>query len=236
MRRHRRTMFSATGESPDLCSYRSATKLAACESPIAAALLRLCSILYPPLRQLRCQCTSRRRRASAGFFRRSFPGVSDPCCPKAGEKTKSSFHLFFGALIGAPEGEALLMLETADGCALSLGFEDGRKSSPDKAMRAKASTTATGEGRGKTVVCAPCDVCRKRTVGSTPRGRSAIRRAAMVATGRCAEDSSGSVAIKAANLCVAASLGNRASLAASCQGSTSSRASAERTLSSFPFP
>src|SRR5208282_482768 len=66
-------------------------------------------------------------------------------------------------------------------------------------------------------------------------GRSAIKRAAIVPGSGCADGPSGSDAINEANLSVAVSPGNRAKLAASCQGSTSSRASAERTLSRIPF-
>jgi hypothetical protein len=67
------------------------------------------------------------------------------------------------------------------------------------------------------------------------RGKSTIKRAAIVSGSRCADGWPGSTAINEANLLVAVSPGNSASLAASCQGSTSSRASAERTLSSIPF-
>ena len=42
-------------------------------------------------------------------------------------------------------------------------------------------------------------------------------------------------AIREANFCVAVTVDNRANVAASCQGSSSSRASAERTLSPIPF-
>jgi hypothetical protein len=50
-----------------------------------------------------------------------------------------------------------------------------------------------------------------------------------------ADGLSGRAAIHDANLAIAASRGNRVNSSASCQGSTSSRASAERTLSSMPF-
>jgi hypothetical protein len=67
------------------------------------------------------------------------------------------------------------------------------------------------------------------------RGKRAIKRAAIVPRSRCADGSPGSAAIKEANLWVAVFPANRANLAASCQGSTSIRASAERTLSGVPF-
>lgn len=137
--------------------------------------------------------------------------------------------------MSAAEGRALLTPEAAGGGALSLGAEDGRMNRLDNAMSAKTSMTAGAEGRGKIVARALGRVCRNRAVGLAARGRSAIRRAAIAPAGRCAAGSSGSVAINAANLCVAASLGNRANLAASCQGSTSNRVRAERTLSSLPF-
>lgn len=67
------------------------------------------------------------------------------------------------------------------------------------------------------------------------RGNSATKRAAIVRRSDDPDGPSGSAAINEANLSVAVSLGNCASLAASCQGSTSSRANAERTLSSISF-
>ena len=67
------------------------------------------------------------------------------------------------------------------------------------------------------------------------RGRSAIKRAAIVRASEFADGQSGSAAISVANLSMAVGPGSRDSLAASCQGSTSCRASAERTLSGIPF-
>jgi hypothetical protein len=67
------------------------------------------------------------------------------------------------------------------------------------------------------------------------RGKSAIKRAAIVPCSRCGKGASGSAAIDKANLLVAASRGNRANSAASCQGSISNRASAESTLSGMSF-
>ena len=67
------------------------------------------------------------------------------------------------------------------------------------------------------------------------RGKSAIKRAAIVPFSRCADGLSGSAAIDAANLWVAVSRGSPASSAASCQGSISNRASAESMLSGVSF-
>lgn len=82
---------------------------------------------------------------------------------------------------------------------------------------------------------APSNALRDGTLDLAGRGNSAIRRAAIVVGSGCAAGSSGSSAINDANRCVAVSPGNAANLAASCQGSMSSRASAERTLSNIPF-
>jgi hypothetical protein len=69
----------------------------------------------------------------------------------------------------------------------------------------------------------------------TRRGRRATKPAAIVLGSRCTDDSFGSKAINEANLAVAVAPGSPANLAASCQGSTSSPASAERTLGRIPF-
>lgn len=89
--------------------------------------------------------------------------------------------------------------------------------------------------RGPIAVPTPGAVWRGRIFELARRGNSATKRAAIVRGSDGADGPSGSAAIIEANLSVAASPGNRASSAASCQGSTSSRASAERTLSSIPF-
>ena len=74
----------------------------------------------------------------------------------------------------------------------------------------------------------------ERTLRLSPLGNSATRSAAIV-VGIPIVPSSGSASINAVNRTTAASLGISARLFASCQGSTSSRASAERTLSPVPF-
>ena len=68
-----------------------------------------------------------------------------------------------------------------------------------------------------------------------PRGRSAISLAATVSGSSGASDEISSPAIKDVTRRFAAAFGIRASSAASRQGSISSRANAERTLSSIPF-
>jgi hypothetical protein len=69
----------------------------------------------------------------------------------------------------------------------------------------------------------------------TRRGKSEIKRAVIVTESGRTDGPGGRSAISEANLRVAASPGNRANVAASSQGSTFSRASAERTLSSIPL-
>ncbi len=81
----------------------------------------------------------------------------------------------------------------------------------------------------------PADPSREGTLKLARRGKSAIKRAAIVPGSRCADGLSGNAAISADSLRVAVSPGNRDSSAASSQGSTSCRTKAERTLSSVPF-
>jgi hypothetical protein len=66
-------------------------------------------------------------------------------------------------------------------------------------------------------------------------GRSVIKRVAIVPASRYVVGSAGSAANNEVSRSFAFTLGNRARLAASCQGSTSNRAKAERTLSFIPF-
>jgi hypothetical protein len=82
---------------------------------------------------------------------------------------------------------------------------------------------------------APISIVRDATLELAPRGKSAINRAAIDPGSRCTDGPSGSAAINDANLVVAVSPGNPANFTASCQGSRSSRASAEMTLSSIPL-
>jgi hypothetical protein len=63
----------------------------------------------------------------------------------------------------------------------------------------------------------------------------ATRRSALALGSACAKRPPGSRANNAANLCAAASLDNSVSSAATSQGSTSSRARAERTLTGILF-
>jgi hypothetical protein len=76
---------------------------------------------------------------------------------------------------------------------------------------------------------------RCRALEAPGRGKSAIKRAAIASGSRCADVLSGSAEINEVILLVAVSFGIRARLAASSQGSRSSRASAEMTLSNIPF-
>ena len=78
-------------------------------------------------------------------------------------------------------------------------------------------------------------VCCCPRLNPGERGNSAMRRVAIVRGSGYDTDLSGKASISAANSLVAASPDNCASLAASCQGSTSDRANPESTLTSMPF-
>ena len=67
------------------------------------------------------------------------------------------------------------------------------------------------------------------------RGKSAIKRAAIIPCSRCSGGPSVRAAMDEANLRVALSRGNCANSAASCHGSRSNRANAESTLSGVLF-
>jgi hypothetical protein len=67
------------------------------------------------------------------------------------------------------------------------------------------------------------------------RGKSAIRRAAIVPESKSIDGLPGTDAINAAILSVAIFPGASVNLAASCQGSKSDRASVDRTVSGIPF-
>ena len=67
------------------------------------------------------------------------------------------------------------------------------------------------------------------------RGKSAIKRAAIIPFSRCDGSPSARVAMDEANLRVALSRGNSANSAASCHGSRFNRANAESTLSGVSF-
>src|ERR1700691_1751080 len=84
-------------------------------------------------------------------------------------------------------------------------------------------------------VLAPGNMSRDEIFDLARRGKSAIKRLAIVPRSGCVDGPPGNSAINKTNLRIAASRGNRANSLASCQGSTSDRASAERTLSSIPF-
>ena len=91
------------------------------------------------------------------------------------------------------------------------------------------------DGTGMSCCPAPRNAVCDRSVGLAGRGNSAIKRVAIVAGSGCDAGASGSSAINDANRCVAVAPNNPANLAASCQRSISSRASADRTLSNIPF-
>jgi len=90
-------------------------------------------------------------------------------------------------------------------------------------------------GTNSVSVMAPSDLLCGGVLVLARMGNSATKRAAIVLASRCSEVPSGSAAINEVNLSVAVSPGKSANLAASCQGSMSNRANAERTLSSIPF-
>jgi len=82
---------------------------------------------------------------------------------------------------------------------------------------------------------APVEVARGGALAPPWRGKSATKQVATALGSRCACGLSGNDEIKVVILPAAASLGIRAKAAAYCHGSTSSRANAERTVSSIPF-
>jgi hypothetical protein len=98
-----------------------------------------------------------------------------------------------------------------------------------KIMLMKITRTTARE-----LTASPRNICPD-ILASVLHGKSVTSRAAIVAGSRRADGPSGSAAINEVNLSVAAPPGNRANLAASCQGSTSKRANAERTLIGIPF-
>lgn len=81
----------------------------------------------------------------------------------------------------------------------------------------------------------PRNGLRNGILAPAVRGKREIRRAAIGPESRCVDGPSGSAAIIEANLWVAVLPGSTANRAASRQGSTPCRASAESTLSSMPF-
>ena len=81
----------------------------------------------------------------------------------------------------------------------------------------------------------PGDVGRGGTSEATGLGNSGIKRIAIVPGSGRADGPAGKAAISEASFDVAAARGNRANAAASSHGSTSNRASAERTLSCIPL-
>ena len=76
---------------------------------------------------------------------------------------------------------------------------------------------------------------KDRTSRALPFGNNATRWAAIILEGMAFAGARGSASISSVNRAAAASLGIRARLVASCQGSTLRRANAERTLSPVPF-
>jgi hypothetical protein len=103
-----------------------------------------------------------------------------------------------------------------------------------KATRSKLKAT-TRTTVWRLAAGTPPDIPRDGTIEPAVPGSSAINRAAIVSDSGDDAGRPGSAAIKEVNLSIAVLPGNRARLAASCQGSISSRANAERTLSNMPF-
>ena len=106
-------------------------------------------------------------------------------------------------------------------------------SMPATRSRLIASTLAARREIG--TASAPSNFAHAATEALSPRGRSAIRRSAIAPGCDHVDGASGSPAIKEVNLWFAVALGIRANSEASRQGSRSSRASAERTVSIMPF-
>ena len=104
-----------------------------------------------------------------------------------------------------------------------------------KATRIKLKATTRTTDRRLMAGTPPDTPLRDGTIEPARPGNNAIKRAAIVSGPGDDGGRPGSAAIKEVNLSIAVLPGNRARSAASCQGSTSSRANAERTLSSIPF-
>ena len=81
----------------------------------------------------------------------------------------------------------------------------------------------------------PCAFPVNATLELLRRGKRSIKRPAIAFESACAHWPVGSRAIDVANLCVATSFGSSDNSAASFQGSSFSRASADRTLSGVSF-
>ncbi len=128
-----------------------------------------------------------------------------------------------------------------DVCARLTGVDDGRVAANHWAPSSKTIKMRiaymTACDRACDLVIAPKP--RRAPPAGMPeiacRGRSAIRRAATLPGSEVTGGLSGIAAISEANRWVAASPDKRANPAASCQGSRSSRANAEMTLSKVPF-
>ena len=129
--------------------------------------------------------------------------------------------------------------------ALSARGANGFAQFPGPGERVAESTKTMNSMIPKALNAMRICVCREptasktlsgeRTINLSFLGNSATRSAALILAGITPAGSSGSSSINAVNRRTAAALGIRARLAASCQGSTWSRASAERTLSPVPF-
>ena len=98
---------------------------------------------------------------------------------------------------------------------------DNKKEGPPGVSRRESMTCAVTDGRSR----------RGKTITAGRDGKRDIKRSERVPASRQADEAPGMAAIIAASLLTAARRGNCASLAASSQGSTPSRASTESTLS-----
>ncbi len=88
---------------------------------------------------------------------------------------------------------------------------------------------------GSLIVMTPGNLLRNAAWEIVRRGKRATRRAAIVPESNSVDGLPGSDVINAASLSVAIFPGASVNLAASCQGSRSNRASADRTVSGMPF-
>ena len=104
-----------------------------------------------------------------------------------------------------------------------------------RAMTTNAAQNRTFAATGPVIPPTPRAFAANGTRGLKRRGNSSIKRVAIAPTSACVHLPQGNRAINEANLCVAFSFGSSDNSAASSQGSTSNRASAERTLSGISF-
>ena len=114
--------------------------------------------------------------------------------------------------------------------------DDGSQlAAPIRAMPTNAAQISIFAGGETAFPAMPLALSINGTEGRPREGSSAIKRCAIPPASACVHRPPGNRTISAASLCAAESLGSSDSSTASFQGSRSSRASADRTLSGISF-